>query len=859
MKKTVYLIFTFALIVSFTTVFAQSRGNYYPATDALGRTLPRYKDVGRIKEDKTIALFFWTWHSGLSRSAKAYDLSKILDGHPEMINDYHNPLWDPYLDSHSFFWSEPLFGFYDGKDKWVIRKQLEMIAAAGVDVIFYDATNVAETWKTGYDAVGEVMEQMRSDGVENIPQFAFMLNFGALPTAANAMGQLYNDIYKNDKYRDFWFMWKGKPVIMAYPESLDKIGDESSTAGMEFSAVYAFDQIRVLCPSYGNDIGNLTLSIYHKADSYSASVAQTPIATETFVDFPDNADLTLTFDQLPAGDYVWELSNATELVGVWKFPDDTPETTSYYNGSPISGDYNCKINYVSEGLKNLTTGGSMEAVPIPEGMEPALKDTIRSFFTFRPMQPAMNAGPDRDDQWGWLEITPQHKYVSTGNGYELVTVGVAQNWSDEEGGLTAMNAGTTVRGRSYTTTDGFSNLNDTSCQYGYNFQEQWDRALDIDPEMIFITGWNEWVAGRFEQWPSQEAHDQIPQVGVPVDNAFPDEFSKEYSRDIEPMKGGFGDNYYYQMVANIRKFKGMKRPEPVSDMKTITIDGVFDEWDDVTPFFKSNKGNAEHRDGYGYIDPGSTTGEPLHYINNTGRNDLCGAKVARDNDYVYFYVETADDITPESDADWMRLYIDVDRDKSTGWEGYDYVVNRISPEDGKSVLESTDKKWSDYSEADKVDFAVSGNKMEIAIPRSYFGTEELDFEFKWADNSVTDGDILDFLINGDAAPLGRFNYYYSPAEDLAVNDHKIEKNFLRVRPNPFKSRMEVMISSDKYFEEGKTFVVVRDLTGQIVLKGSKKIYENLMSLNTSSLKKGVYLISFEVNGRALQSVKAVKL
>ena len=33
-----------------------------------------------------------------------------------------------------------------------------------------------------------------------------------------------------------------------------------------------------------------------------------------------------------------------------------------------------------------------------------------------------------------------------------------------------------------------------------------------------------------------------------------DLFSPEYSRDIEPLKGFYKDNYYYQMVNNIRKY-----------------------------------------------------------------------------------------------------------------------------------------------------------------------------------------------------------------------------------------------------------------------------------------------------------------
>jgi hypothetical protein len=29
---------------------------------------------------------------------------------------------------------------------------------------------------------------------------------------------------------------------------------------------------------------------------------------------------------------------------------------------------------------------------------------------------------------------------------------------------------------------------------GLHFAEQWTRALAVDPEFIFVTGWNEWIA-----------------------------------------------------------------------------------------------------------------------------------------------------------------------------------------------------------------------------------------------------------------------------------------------------------------------------------------------------------------------------
>ncbi|MEN8255968.1 MAG: hypothetical protein ABFR33_10930 [Verrucomicrobiota bacterium] len=587
-------------------VHAQSTGVNHPATDDLGRALPTYEEAGPVRPDKTVAMFFWTWHAGHSTHSKDYDLSRILKHNPEMSNDWDHPLWARYTGSGSFFWTEPLFDFYDGKDKWVIRKQLEMLGAAGVDVLFYDATNGDFTWKPGYEAVAEVMAEARADGVD-VPQFAFMLPFAAGTNTASSLSQLYDDLYKPGKYRDSWFIWHGKPVVMAYPESMDLAG----------------------------------------------------------------------------------------------LPDEIK----------------------------------------------AKAGAIKDFFTFRPGQPTYDTGPRQPDHWGWLENAPQHGYVKKeSGGYELMTVGVAQNWSEETHGLSAM-SGRKIHGRSYTKADGFSRLTDDSYLYGYNFQEQWDRALEVDPDMVFITGWNEWVMGRFESW--QE-----------VENAFPDAFDKEHSRDIEPMKGGYGDNYYYQMVDNIRKFKGMEKPEPASGEKTISIDGKFDDWVDVVPSFKDSKGDAGHRDGYGYIDK-ENPGQHLHYTNDTGRNDIVGAKIARDEKNLCFLVETAASLTSHTDEKWMQLLIDIDRDKVTGWKGYDFVISSYGS-DGKAELGKSSMDWK-WAEAGRVDYKAAGSKMEIAIPRDLLNLPEgkpLDLEFKWMDNVDPSADIMQFYLDGDVAPLGRFNYRY---------------------------------------------------------------------------------------------------
>src|SRR5690606_38795712 len=63
------------------------------------------------------------------------------------------------------------------------------------------------------------------------PQIAFLLAFGGTDGSRRAMVELYNDLYKPGLYQDLWFMWKGKPLIMAYPETLTEApGDNEASA-----------------------------------------------------------------------------------------------------------------------------------------------------------------------------------------------------------------------------------------------------------------------------------------------------------------------------------------------------------------------------------------------------------------------------------------------------------------------------------------------------------------------------------------------------------------------------------------------------------------------------------------------------
>lgn len=292
---------------------------------------------------------------------------------------------------------------------------------------------------------------------------------------------------------------------------------------------------------------------------------------------------------------------------------------------------------------------------------------------------------------------------------------------------------------------------------GLCFAEQWKRALAVDPEFIFVTGWNEWIAQRFIRAPGRAPGRFLGRPLPPGRTFFVDQYNQEFSRDIEPMHGGHGDNYYYQMVANIRRFKGVRERSAASPARTVRLDAGFEPWRDVAPEFLDGAGDRTRRDHAGFA-------AQTRYVNRTGRNDFEAAKVARDAANVYFYVRTCEAITPPDGDDWMLLLLDTDADARNGWEGYDLLVNRTRRGAGTCSVERSTGGWS-WQAIGTARLAWKRAELHLAVPRALLGpaaTGRLRIDFKWADNTGGRGKIMDFIDRGDVAPDGRFNYRYEP-------------------------------------------------------------------------------------------------
>ena len=101
---------------------------------------------------------------------------------------------------------------------------------------------------------------------------------------------------------------------------------------------------------------------------------------------------------------------------------------------------------------------------------------------------------------------------------------------------------------------------------------------------------------------------------------------------------------------------------------------------------------------------------------------------------------------------------------STGWLGYDFVANLATDAHETSLHAWRDGAWQAVA---RLPYAVNGNGLELAIARSHVG--ELDrlpaFDFHWADNIASFGDVSELGVNGDSAPNRRWNYRFSVQEE----------------------------------------------------------------------------------------------
>ena len=618
------------------------------ATDALGRVMPTSHDYAlRTDKPRTVGIFYITWHTQGLHNGRPYrsDVTRVLNEDPTARTQWDNKAWD----GGSYHWGEPEYGYFLSRDRYVVRHDLSMLADAGVDVLILDVTNAVHYWDE-WEVLFQEMDEMRRLG-NDVPRFCFWAFNGPV---TNVVQQLYDRYYKTNRYRDSWFIWQGKPLLLynANPNV-----DANHTGG-------------------GMD-----------KNDYSPEVKQ-----------------FFTLRNMWWGYYEWAGKRFVGTEDNWSFGLDLGDKrVAAMTPQELCAKHN----------------GRLEEFAVTPAQHPI--SIIGKSWTRKDGEPKLN---EYD--------MPERAYVP---------------WLQKE--------------------------KDSPVQYGIYFQDRWEECLEADPDFVYLNDWNEWTAGRYRSGidPSGQLPGPTTFLGRENPFYFVDQYNAEFCRTIAPMKGGFTDNYYMQMVQNIRRYKGVSELPEGRGFSRISIDGDFEDWQDVEPTYRDTQGDVIHRDHDGYGD--------LHYTDQSGRNDIVLCKVAVDKENIYFYCETAEPLTEPQyqgqgallDTGWMTLFIDGDSNHQTGWQGFDVEVGGIHKQNRQQCYIRRNRPDGRLTESfgtlgnnPSDEFArVSwqGNRLELAIPRKTLGLtgNELSLDFKWSDNAQG-CDIISLATTGDTAPNRRFCYRF---------------------------------------------------------------------------------------------------
>ncbi len=359
-----------------------------------------------------------------------------------------------------------------------------------------------------------------------------------------------------------------------------------------------------------------------------------------------------------------------------------------------------------------------------QGTAQAVRDKeLLDFFDIKESQ-WPNVAAENPNGFPWIDFTrPQRLF---GN---AVNVSVAQHnklpFSDARCNTRIENE---MWGRGYTSANG-PDHGTQAVHSGKNFEEQWQTAFEKDARYTFVTGWNEWIALK--------QHGRIDTNGLGPRTFFVDAFNTEFSRDIEPMSGGYGDNFYLQLVRNVRKFKREQaRPAPsprhtadLGDERSLT---------GIPTVYKNITVGAHARDHVGFC-------PAVRYTQPAPPFSVEEVRVASDDKNLVFLIKTAGNAA-------LASVVLAAENAPCG-----FVLNRGGAA-GACTVESVG--GGEYKPVCTAQSALVGNALAISVPLAALGLKPpFAIAFKVVGAEGTEPSA--FYTQGTCAPAGRLGWVYS--------------------------------------------------------------------------------------------------
>jgi len=215
-------------------------------TDALGRVMPVIDEAGPVKKDhsRIVSIFYVTWHKdNHADTVSSYiaDITRLLKENPDARLNDKDTSWRSDIYYH---WGEPEFGYFLSKDEYVIRKDMSMLSDAGVDVIIMDVTNGQFYWDE-WEVVFSTMEKMAAEG-NKVPKMCFWAFNGPVMAVVQS---IYDRIYKPGRFKNLWFYWEGKPLLIYNATGVNDSGEKIPSPNPNYDSTAVCDKNN---PNYGN-------------------------------------------------------------------------------------------------------------------------------------------------------------------------------------------------------------------------------------------------------------------------------------------------------------------------------------------------------------------------------------------------------------------------------------------------------------------------------------------------------------------------------------------------------------------------------------------------------------------------------
>lgn len=273
---------------------------------------------------------------------------------------------------------------------------------------------------------------------------------------------------------------------------------------------------------------------------------------------------------------------------------------------------------------------------------------------------------------------------------------------------------------------------------GTYFQACWDQIIEESPDTVFLVAWNFWTA--------------LKQLYM-GEYMLCDTATLEYSLSIEMAKDAYKDNYYLQMMQNMRDYK-FTGSSPVYEKQSIDINGSYAQWYDVSAVYRQIGKKSIRR-------VSASVDNSITYRTSYPNNNIQEVRIAHDDDKIYFMIRTEEAITERKEAaNWMNLFIGTGEPSLKGWNGYEYVINRSGSDTASDVV----KLNSDFTGEviGQAEIKINEEFMFISISRELIGmNEQNSFYYKVADSVSSSDDIMDYYVTGSVLPLGRLSYEYN--------------------------------------------------------------------------------------------------